>query len=100
MVIKHIITKDKEGQYYTIPFDVPENVTKITVTYDYYKPTKGLMGDLKPSTSVLRTKRAISSAGQAVLIKAYMSENMIPPRGTFAKGSTRVAGILSSVLIM
>ena len=34
MVIKHTITKDKEGQYYTLPFDVPENVTKITVTYD------------------------------------------------------------------
>ncbi len=52
MVIKHTITKDKEGQYYTIPFDVPENVTKITVTYDYYKPTKGLMGDLKPSNTI------------------------------------------------
>lgn len=52
MVIKHTITKDKEGQYYTIPFDVPENVTKITVTYDYYKPTMGLMGDLKPSNTI------------------------------------------------
>lgn len=52
MVIKHTITKDKEGQYYTIPFDVPENVTKITVTYDYYKPTKGIMGDLKPSNTI------------------------------------------------
>ncbi len=52
MVIKHKITKDREGQYYTIPFDVPENVTKITVTYDYYKPTSGLMGDLKPSNTI------------------------------------------------
>ncbi len=51
-VIKHIIPKEKEGQYYTIPFDVPENVVKITVTYDYYKPTKGFMGDLKPSNTV------------------------------------------------
>ena len=52
MVIKHTVTKDKEGQYYTIPFDVPENVVKITVSYDYYKPTKGLLGDLKPSNTI------------------------------------------------
>ncbi len=51
-VIKHKITKDKEGQYYTLPFDAPEKAVKITVTYDYYKPTKGLMGDLKPSNTV------------------------------------------------
>ncbi len=51
-VIKHLITKDKEGQYYTLPFDVPEGVVKITVSYDYYKPTKGMMGDLKPSNTI------------------------------------------------
>lgn len=51
-VIKHWITKEKEGQYYTLPFDVPEKVTKVTVSYDYYKPTKGLMGDLKPSNTI------------------------------------------------
>ena len=52
MTIKHIIPKEKEGQYYTLPFDVPEGVEKITVSYDYYKPTKGLMGDLKPSNTI------------------------------------------------
>ena len=51
-VIRHKITKDKEGQYYTVPFDVPEKTVKITVSYDYYKPTSGLMGDLKPSNTV------------------------------------------------
>lgn len=51
-VLTHKITKDKEGQYYTVPFDVPEKVVKITVTYDYYKPTKGVMGDLKPSNTI------------------------------------------------
>lgn len=51
-VIKHMITKDKEGQYYTLPFNVPEGVVKITVSYDYYKPTSGLMGDLKPSNTI------------------------------------------------
>ena len=51
-VIRHIISKEKEGQYYTLPFDVPDGVVKITVTYDYYKPTKGMMGDIRPSNTV------------------------------------------------
>lgn len=51
-VISHFISKEKEGQYYTLPFDVPEGVVKITVSYDYYKPTSGLMGDLMPSNTV------------------------------------------------
>ena len=51
-IIKHMITKDKEGLYYTLPFDVPDDVVKITVSYDYYKPTKGAMGDLKPSNTI------------------------------------------------
>lgn len=52
LIIKHYIPKEKEGKYYTIPFDVPADVVKITVSYDYYKPTKGLMGDLKPSNTI------------------------------------------------
>ena len=52
MVIKHMITKEKEGQYYTLPFDVPDGVVKITVSYDYYKPTSGMMGDIKPSNTI------------------------------------------------
>lgn len=52
MKLVHKITKDKEGLYYTVPFSVPENVVKITVSYDYYKPTKGLIGDLKPSNTI------------------------------------------------
>ncbi len=52
MKLVHKITKDKEGQYYTVPFDVPVGVVKITVSYDYYKPTKGFMGDLKPSNTI------------------------------------------------
>lgn len=52
MKLVHRITKDKEGLYYTVPFTVPENVVKITVDYDYYKPTKGMLGDLKPSNTV------------------------------------------------
>ena len=52
MKLVHKITKDKEGLYYTVPFSVPENVVKITVSYDYFKPTKGLLGDLKPSNTI------------------------------------------------
>lgn len=52
MQIVHKITKDKEGLYYTVPFSVPENVVKIIVSYDYYKPTKGMLGDLKPSNTI------------------------------------------------
>lgn len=48
----HKITKDKEGQYYTVPFEVPENVTKVTVSYDYHRPTKGMMSDLSPSNTI------------------------------------------------
>ena len=52
MKFVHKITKDKEGLYYTVPFRVPENVVKITVSYNYYKPTKGMLGDLKPSNTI------------------------------------------------
>lgn len=52
MKLVHKVTKDKEKQYYTLPFDVPEGVVKITVSYDYYKPTKGMLGDLKPSNTI------------------------------------------------
>lgn len=52
MKLVHKITKEKEGQYYTVPFTVPENVVKIIVSYDYFRPTKGMLGDLKPSNTI------------------------------------------------
>lgn len=52
MKLIHKITKEKEGKYYTVPFSVPENVVKITVSYDYFRPTKGMLGDLKPSNTI------------------------------------------------
>ncbi len=52
MKLVHKVTKDKEKQYYTVPFCVPENVVKITVSYDYFRPTKGMLGDLKPSNTI------------------------------------------------
>lgn len=50
--LKHKVTKDREGTYYHVPFDVPENVIKITVSYDYYRPTKGMLSDLKPTNCI------------------------------------------------
>lgn len=52
IIIHHRITKDKEGLYYTIPFDVPDNVEKITVSYDYFRKGGGILADLKPSNTV------------------------------------------------
>ena len=52
IILHHHISKDKEGQYYTISFDVPENVEKITVSYDYLRKGKGFISDLKPSNTV------------------------------------------------
>lgn len=52
MELKHRVTKEREGTYYYVPFDVPENVIKITVSYDYYRPTKGLLSDLKPTNCI------------------------------------------------
>ena len=52
MKIEYFIEKEREGQYFTIPFDVPGNVIKITVSYDYNRPTKGVLSDLKPSNCI------------------------------------------------
>ncbi|MGN0528739.1 MAG: CehA/McbA family metallohydrolase [Eubacterium sp.] len=52
IILHHRISKDREGTYYTIPFEVPDNVEKITVSYDYFRKGKGFMSDLKPSNTV------------------------------------------------
>lgn len=52
MILRHHIPKDREGTYYTVPFDVPDNVEKITVSYDYFRKGGGFIADLKPSNTV------------------------------------------------
>ncbi|MCQ2474335.1 MAG: CehA/McbA family metallohydrolase [Clostridia bacterium] len=52
MELKHKVIKELEGTYYYIPFDVPENVIKLTVSYDYFRPTKGMFSDLKPTNCI------------------------------------------------
>lgn len=48
----HRVEKSKEGTYYTVPFTVPGNVKKITVSYDYERGTKGFMADLHPTNTI------------------------------------------------
>ncbi len=52
MKIIHKVTKDKEGTYYTIDFEVPENVSRFTVGYSYQRGTKGIFGDLFPTNTI------------------------------------------------
>ena len=37
--LKHFVEKSREGTYYTIPFTVPENVSRVTVSYSYWQGT-------------------------------------------------------------
>ena len=48
----HHIPKEKEGTYFELPFDVPENVSSLTVSYDYPVKGRGVLKDLKPSNTV------------------------------------------------
>lgn len=50
--LRHTVKKEAEGTYYTVPFDVPENIEKITVSYTYFRGTKGLLGDLMPVNTI------------------------------------------------
>ena len=52
MIMKHRIEKSSEGTYYTVPFEVPENVEKITVSYSYDKHTQGITGQSKKANIV------------------------------------------------
>ena len=33
LVIDHLVEKNREGSYYTLPFSVPEGVRSLTVRY-------------------------------------------------------------------
>ncbi len=51
-LISHFIEKTREGTYYTIPFTVPENVLKMTISYDYEHGATGALGDLHPTNTI------------------------------------------------
>lgn len=48
----HFVKKEFEGTYYTVPFAVPENVIKVTVSYSYKRGAKGFMQDIKPKNII------------------------------------------------
>lgn len=50
--IIHNVEHSKEGTYYTIPFSVPDGVERITVSYEYQRGSKGLLGDLHPTNVI------------------------------------------------
>lgn len=52
MKITYFIEKAREGQYFTVPFDVPAQVVRLTVRYAYHRPTRGLLSDLKPTNCI------------------------------------------------
>lgn len=52
MIIKHHVPKEKEGTYYSIEFDVPENVETVSVEYSYDAIHTGFMADLLPSNTI------------------------------------------------
>ena len=52
IVIRHHIPKEKEGTYYTLPFETPPGAETLTVSYDYPSKGRGVMRDLKPSNTV------------------------------------------------
>ena len=33
--LEHLVEKSREGQYYTVPFEVPDGVEALTVQYRY-----------------------------------------------------------------
>lgn len=104
MIIKHRVTKEREGTYYTVPFDVPENVIKITVSYDYFRPTKGLLSDLKPTNCIdigladqsgrflgwSGSAHSCVSVGEYSSSNGYLCEKIVPGQWNIIVGAYHV----------
>ncbi len=50
--LKHFVEKSREGTYYTVPFTVPENVSRVTVSYSYRQGTRGLLREVCPQNII------------------------------------------------
>ena len=104
--IIHKVLKRNEGSYYTIGFTVPENVVKITVSYDYHRGTKGFMSDLHPTNTIDigledadgRFLGWSGSAHQSIYVgefgstRGYLSEPIMPGEWKIIVGAYHVAG--------
>ncbi len=51
IVLKHTVPKKKEGTYYTLEFNVPQNIERITVSYRYPGKQKGTK--YKPAANII-----------------------------------------------
>ncbi|MGI5989425.1 MAG: CehA/McbA family metallohydrolase [Lachnospiraceae bacterium] len=49
--VRHIF-KEQEGSYFTVPFEVPEGVTRLDVEYHYPGHVKGAAGDRRPVNTI------------------------------------------------
>lgn len=104
--IIHKVLKENEGSYYTVGFSVPENVVKITVSYDYHRGTKGLLGDIHPTNTVDigledaegRFLGWSGSAHRSIYVgefgstHGYLSERIMPGEWKIIVGAYHVAG--------
>ncbi len=104
--IIHKVLKEKEGSYYTIGFTVPENVVKISVSYDYPRGTKGFWGDLHPTNTIDigledadgRFLGWSGSAHRSIYVgefgstRGYFSEPVMPGEWKIIVGAYHVAG--------
>ncbi|MDD6275331.1 MAG: CehA/McbA family metallohydrolase [Clostridia bacterium] len=102
----HKVLKEKEGSYYTVGFTVPENVVKITVSYDYHRETKGFMSDLHPTNTIDigledaegRFLGWSGSAHKSIYVgefgstRGYLSEPIMPGEWKIIVGAYHVAG--------
>ena len=50
--LKHFVEKSREVTYYTVPFTVPENVSRVTVSYSYRQGTRGLLREVCPQNII------------------------------------------------
>ena len=72
-VINHLVKKEDEGRYYTVAFDVPEGVFRVTVSYSY--PKRGSTIDLGLTDADGRFLGWSGSARSTVYVDEYGSTN-------------------------
>ena len=78
------VPKEKEGTYFTVPFEVPEGVVRLDVTYHYPGHVKGAAGDRRPVNTIdlgLADETGSFSAGPAVRRITFTLDRLTLRRG-------------------
>lgn len=104
IVLKHTVQKQAEGQYYTLPFEVPSGVEKLTVSYSYQRIRPG-GGSLPNKVNVIDlgledadnrflgwsgSARSSVSVGQFDSTNGYLMEPVKPGTWHILVGAYRV----------